>query len=201
MIRIFGLFIVAAFAAASAGCSNNSSCKESCGGGGSGEGGSGGSGGAGPSVTCKASFAGNYTQTDMAAGQCAAVKKDKKGSWTLTITVTSTKSGVETISIFDLGASPSPGKFGPESIQDWSVIGVGAMPCFKAFGPTCAMACEYSAGNAAVPAGEFSLNLAEVDLSGATPTVHGTLEATQTVQPGLGVDCGDVSEEELAVVF
>jgi hypothetical protein len=155
-------------------------------------------------VVCKASFAGNYTGTAVNEGKCATLSK-VNGSWVLAIHISDKTGTTVTNMSFTLGKSPSPGKLGPESIGTWTAIGVRQTSCTASSMAAAACVppatCELSAGNDTVPAGTFSLQLTEVDLTDPKPVVHGVVETTQKVQPSVGADCGIDDFETIAVVF
>src|SRR5262249_25371841 len=150
-------------------------------------------------VACKANFAGNYTECEVDQGACTTLARSGD-SWSLAFKLKST-SGVGIQAQFDLGASPAVGTFGPDTIYDWTAVGVGSAPCAKSVMGDCAMVCAYTAGNGGATSGSFFLSLTSVDVSSATPAAHGALEVTQIVEAGLGVDCGRGDTEELAVLF
>ena len=153
-------------------------------------------------VSCQATFAGNYDEAAGDQGACSTLTAPSgSAGWTLKLTVQS-KSGVATQATFDLGATPTVGQLGPGSVTSWTVVGVGPGTCAPSVAAGCQMlTCTYAAGAGAVPSGTFSLDLTSVDVTSATPSIHGLLEATQKVQPGIGIVCGSTDFEVLAVTF
>ncbi|HEY4118194.1 MAG TPA: hypothetical protein VGM56_10070 [Byssovorax sp.] len=153
-------------------------------------------------TSCQATFAGNYDEPAGDQGSCATLTAPSgSAGWTLELTVQAT-SGVATQATFDLGATPTVGQLGPGSVTSWTVVGVGPGTCAPSVTAGCQMlTCTFAAGAGAVPPGTFSLDLTAVDVTSATPAIHGLLEATQKVQPGIGIVCGTTDYEELAVTF
>src|SRR5262249_60945627 len=82
--------------------------------------------------------------------------------------------------------SPTAGPYSSETVATWSaravqLIGNGI--------------CLYSAGNAVVPQGSFTLELDSVD------PAHGTLAITQYVLVYPATDCGDADTEMVRITF
>jgi hypothetical protein len=137
-----------------------------------------------PAIPCVATFSGNFAETAN-ADSCAML-----ASGTLDLAIPTTTLAPSVMASFDLGASPSPGTYSPETVPTWSARGVQRIG---------GGACLYAAGNAAVPTGRFELVLDAVDL--AAGSAHGTLSLTQFVLAFAGTDCGASDTEQIDLQF
>lgn len=136
-------------------------------------------------VTCAATFSGNFAETS-AASRCAAVDPDG----TLALTIPSQTLPPSLDATIDLGASPSAGAYSSEVVSSWSARGIETVG---------SSVCLYNAGASAVPPGDFALRLDQIDT--AAGVAHGAITMTIYVLPFPGTDCGDGDVEHVAVEF
>ena len=128
-------------------------------------------------IPCTATFSGNFDESSTGPANCA--------TGMLTFSVPTHALGAPLDVKIDL-PSPTAGSYSSETVATWSaravqLIGNGI--------------CLYSAGNAVVPQGSFTLELDSVD------PPHGTLAITQYVLVYPETDCGDADTEMVRIAF
>jgi hypothetical protein len=89
----------------------------------------------------------------------------------------------------DLGATPSAGSYTPEITATWSALVTSSVNS----------GCVFSAGNASVPNGTFSLDLATI--APGADSVHGTLVLHTYVHALVLQDCGTAPTEHVELEF
>jgi hypothetical protein len=128
-------------------------------------------------IPCTATFSGNFAESSTGPANCP--------TGMLTFSIPTHALGAPLDVKIEL-ASPTAGAYSSETVATWSaravqLIGNGI--------------CLYSAGNAVVPQGSFTLELDSVD------PAHGTLAITQYVLVYPETDCGDADTELVRIVF
>lgn len=132
-------------------------------------------------LACTATFTGNFA-LQTTADSCAMLAS---GSLQLTIPAMPLRDPLN--ASFDLGASPSPGAYSPDSVGSWTARGVQQVGNGV---------CVYNAGATAVPTGSFTLQLDAVD-----PAAHGSLQLVMYVLAYPGTTCGTADTEQLDLQF
>ncbi len=137
--------------------------------------------------SCAVSFTGNFDESQLSTATCPVVTVDgASGDALLGFAIISTKLRAELDISIDLGSTPGPGVYSPETVGAWSAA-VAANAADSD--------CEYSAGSMAVPTGTFTLTLDTI----APP--HGVIDILQFVQAAAGTPCGIGETETVEVDF
>lgn len=142
-----------------------------------------------PARACMATYAGNFAETDTFAANCASVAAGS-GATALGVAVPALALGSDIAIQIALADPPALGAYSSESTATWSAMATEILGTSR---------CYYTAGDAAVPPGSFTMTLSSVDL--AAGSAHGELAMTLAVLPGAETDCGSDNAELLSLVF
>jgi hypothetical protein len=150
-----------------------------------------------PALTgeCIATFTGNFAESSTSPDSCAKLAPMMPASEDdviLSFTIPSTTLGGPDGLTFVLGPSPVPGHYTHSSIPSWSAIAIRTVATGG---------CVYSAGDSAVPSGNFTLTIDSIDASGDNSVAHGNLQLVQYVLAIMGTDCGAGNTETLDLAF
>ena len=144
---------------------------------------------------CDIEFTGNHTAdvtSDKSCGDLGVVAGSTDVVWSLDASANMGQDIQLAISV-DLGsATPTAGTFSSETVTNWQAIGTVA-----------STNCVYSAGDQAIPSGDFTLTITDiiVGAGGAATSSHGTFHADQYVQAPVGVDCGAGDTQTIDITF
>ena len=154
------------------------------------------SGGAGAPPGCTMLFSGNVTGSVSLPAGCAslapAAEAGSSGGTVLTVRASSTAHAGLVVSV-DLGPSPSAGSYSPETVANWSALGLAGA----------SSDCAYTAGSTAVPSGSFALDITSAGGAGggALPEVHGSIDLQLEVHAPPATDCGPEDIENVTLTF
>jgi hypothetical protein len=129
---------------------------------------------------CTGAFTGNFTATATMA-DCAT-----QAAGVLQLAMPSTTLATTFQIAIDLGATPSTGMYAPGIVATWSASASATVGNAQ---------CVYSAGNAAVPSGSFSLTVDDAEAP------HGKLDLLLYVLMPPFTDCGPQMTESMTLTF
>jgi hypothetical protein len=187
-IRLFAASLGLSAACAAAGCTESKASTESA-----------ATCGAAPcKPSCIAELRGNMSG-DVALGKdcgtlSVAADAGRDGTYLLAFHGRSAQIASADIAVY-LGATPTPGSFGAQSVTQWSMTAKSNLK----------PGCTLRAGSGSVPAGSFALSLRSVSLTSGDAesggSAHGSLSATLYVHASPGTDCGAGEVEHVAIAF
>lgn len=143
----------------------------------------------GDAGTCTVYFAGDVVDTSTSTGCASLAFAD--GAWTLSAHASSASIPSFDVTI-TIGASVAPGGISSDVVAGWSATATSNGDA----------GCGYTAGNADVPTGSFTLDLTSVDIAEASTSVaHGTLDVVLYVHAPPLTDCGQRDVENVELRF
>jgi hypothetical protein len=146
---------------------------------------------------CTAMLTGNVDETVVSQAVCPVLQPgsgNSEGHTMIDFLVPSQLLATELAVRIDLGPLATLGTYTSETTTIWSAIAIQPKPMHGT--------CIFNAGNLAVPAGYFALDVGSLTAS----TGHGSLAVTMFVLPftdelGSQTDCGPITTEDLQLMF